>query len=61
MGGPAGVDAAARGGGTTIIVPAMDAQSFSGWMGDRGGSGLTRTLQENRGEYAQQFRRLRRR
>lgn len=58
-GGPSKVEAMRQGGGGgTLVIQAMDAQSFSGFMGGRGGSGLTRTFYESRGEAAQLLRRL---
>lgn len=61
-GGPRAVNAMRGGGaGMHVTVQAMDAQSFQEWIGDRGGSGVVRALNQNRGELAQRFRRLERR
>ena len=61
MGGPAAVDRAARGGSSmNVTVQAIDAESFSSYLGGKGGSGLVRTAQQGRGEMAQMLSRMRR-
>jgi hypothetical protein len=62
MGGPGAVDSAARGsGGSTVYVSTLDAQSFTDFLGQRGGSGFSRALRENRGVLPEHLRRLVRR
>ena len=51
MGGPAAVDAAARGGATTVRmeVYALDSQSFASYMADQGGRGFYHAHRAGRG------------
>ena len=62
MGGPGAVDRAARGGGNSIAVTvqAIDAGSFTDYLGGRGGGGFVRTILEGRGELAQLMHRQQR-
>lgn len=59
MGGPEGVDSAARGsgGGTRVYVQTLDSLSFQDFMGTRGGAGMKRALVQNRGEFVQALKR----
>lgn len=58
-GGPQAVgDAVRSGGGTTITVQAFDSLSFQDYMGDRGGRGMVRAIEQlGRGEFAAHLRR----
>lgn len=54
-GGPAAVDSMARGGGgagVTVYVQTMDAVSYMGFMGDRGGDGFRDAVMVGRGQLA---------
>lgn len=56
MGGPSGVDAAARGrGNMTVNIHALDAQSFQDSMGDRGGRGIYNAIRVGRGDLVPLF------
>lgn len=52
MGGPAGVESAARGRGVTLVLNTLDAMSTRDFFTDRGGRGFERAVKSGRGDVA---------